>query len=300
MEYARHFCDLHGRSKHYFSVKTRQWIDSVRRCLLVKLVQIFRPYFNISNCQDIESFAVDTQLQCHFAPYTYEPSVCDLDLEEWAKVFWTIKGNLTKSTSVGLRNMLESTSKCGDNMLQRILGDKGTRIVQNIQQTGMFLVRLTVTGDHGNDNDTEFKDYDKMAESISDQLSIQLEWSQSSLLWFAFVSNRSNVNEIGVNILLGSRPLYDVTDISFKNSQLIDILIDMVIALRDEKISLNIDDRFNVTAFSACHDFGCQVTAYDIAPKLKAVVNVGDFPAVLSNIPLICLCCSLSKFLLNV
>ena len=293
MEYARHLCDLYGRSKHYLRVKTRRWIDSVRRCLLVKLVPIVRPYFNISSCEDIESFAADTQLPCYLAPYSSEPSVCDLDLEEWVKVFWTIKGNLTKSTSHGLKIMLESTSKCGDNMLQRILGGQSTQIVQNIQQTGMFMVRLTVSGDLGNENVTEFKDCDEMAERISNQLAIQLNWNQNSVLWFAFVSNRSDVNEIGVNILLGSRSLYDVT-IRFENSQIIEILIDMVVALRDEKISLSVNDRFNITAFSACLDYGCQATAYDIAPKLKAAVNVADFPAVFSDIPLICLCFSLA------
>ena len=302
MDYAIQFCDLHNRYKPHFSVKTRQWIDFVRRCLLVRLVPLIRPFFNHTNCQQIDSYAADTQLQCHFEPFRFETSVCDLDLVEWAKVFWTVKGNLNRSTSEGLKNMIMSTSRCRNNMLQSILGDTGTPIIQNIQQTGMFLARLTVKDGHGNETVTEVTDYSEVAERIINQLAIQLKWNQNGVLWLAFVHNHTNINETGINFFVGSRSLYDVSAFGAEAIAMAEVLTDMVVSLGSETISLTMGDRFSVTKFYACLDFGCQSTAYDIVPKLKPFVSVADVPSPgLSNTLLIGLnaCAILSRFILT-
>ena len=187
-------------------------------------------------------------------------------------------------------------------MLQSILGDTGTPIIQNIQQTGMFLARLTVKDGHGNETVTEVTDYSEVAERIINQLAIQLKWNQNGVLWLAFVHNHTNINETGINFFVGSRSLYDVSAFGAEAIAMAEVLTDMVVSLGSETISLTMGDRFSVTKFYACLDFGCQSTAYDIVPKLKPFVSVADVPSPgLSNTLLIGLnaCAILSRFILT-
>lgn len=265
VQYALKFCNLHSESQQHFSDQGQRWINAVRECLQVELVRIMRPYVQMT-CEEIENFAIETHSPCYLHPYPDEPSICDLGLTDWAKVFWTIKGGFVDATSPSLEGMINVTSGCAQNVLESVL-----EFVVQTYESGMRLIKLIVENNKqmiGRKSLSE--EYDDVANSIGKQLADQLHWKQNGVQWFVFVGNGSNTDEIGFNILLGSKSMYDVNAVGVPEANMNKTVDDLADAIGSGELYLNVGKNLKVKQFNACLDFDCQETYHDVIPKLKA------------------------------
>ncbi|VDI62859.1 Hypothetical predicted protein [Mytilus galloprovincialis] len=67
MAFATKFCNLYSQSYQDFSQDGQQWIDAVRKCLQVSLVQTLRPYLPFT-CEDVKRIAFDSKTPCYVKP----------------------------------------------------------------------------------------------------------------------------------------------------------------------------------------------------------------------------------------
>ena len=249
----------------------------------MKLVPILRPYVH-TNCKKIKEFAFDTHTPCYLDPYPGEPSICDLNPLDWGRVFWTIKGGFVSATIPSLRGMYEVSVGCGKEMLDNI--------VSPIKNAGMRLFNLIIekvmtsrcSGSHCITKRSVSTEYD-MTNSIAQQLARQLHWGKNGIQWFAFVQNGSTAGEIDVNILLGSRAMYDVNAVGVPDADLNKTVNDLTHAIGNEQLSVDIGQDFKGKNYSACFDLVCQETYNKVIPKLKTAVS--DVPLIASNMQVI-------------
>ena len=98
----------------------QRWLNSARRCIDVRRVPIVRPYTEIY-CENIEVSAFEEQEPCYLDPFPSGESICDLDITEWAKIFWTIRSRFCNSTIPSLKNLLDVKPNCPGDALEDIL-----------------------------------------------------------------------------------------------------------------------------------------------------------------------------------
>ena len=114
IKYAEKFCRLYGDRYSLFSPEGRKWVDAVRKCLQVSLVPILRPWYTFS-CEDIRQWAFDSHTPCYLDPDEGAPSICDLDCQDFFKIFWTIKGSFIQLDTFWetLKGMWNIGARCG-------------------------------------------------------------------------------------------------------------------------------------------------------------------------------------------
>ena len=114
IKYAEKFCRLYENRSSLFSPEGRKWVDAVRKCLQVSLVPILRPWYKFS-CEDIRQWAFDSHTPCYLDPDEGAPSICDLDCQDFFKIFWTIKGSFIQLDTFWetLKGMWNIGARCG-------------------------------------------------------------------------------------------------------------------------------------------------------------------------------------------
>ena len=114
IKYAEKFCRLYGDRYSLFSPEGRKWVDAVRKCLQVSLVPILRPWRKLS-CEDIRQWAFNSHTPCYLDPDKGAPSICDLDCQDFFKIFWTIKGSFIQLDTFWetLKGMWNIGARCG-------------------------------------------------------------------------------------------------------------------------------------------------------------------------------------------
>jgi len=186
ISYGEKFCNLYEQSKSKFSQKGLQWIDATRKCLQVALV----PFLHICRlqptCEDIESTAFDSHVDCYLNPYAGF-SVCYIPPKDWCRIVWTIKGSFVSSAFL---ETIKASLIVGVKCPLSWISDLG-KILGNI------LFSMDVRVKQGNVNkraaDAIMSD-DELAHSIVFHISSSLHWDQQSTIdWFAFAANTSAV-----------------------------------------------------------------------------------------------------------
>ena len=114
IKYAEKFCRLYENRSSLFSPEGRKWVEAVRKCLQVSLVPILRPWYKFS-CEDIRQWAFDSHTPCYLDPDEGAPSICDLDCQDFFKIFWTIKGSFIQLDTFWetLKGMWNIGARCG-------------------------------------------------------------------------------------------------------------------------------------------------------------------------------------------
>ena len=114
IKYAEKFCRLYENRSSLFSPEGRKWVDAVRKCLQVSLVPILRPWYKLS-CEDLREWAFDSHTPCYLDPDKGAPSICDLDCQDFFKIFWTIKGSFIQLDTFWetLKGMWNIGARCG-------------------------------------------------------------------------------------------------------------------------------------------------------------------------------------------
>ena len=223
----------------------------------MELVPIVRPYVR-TTCKEIQHKAFASYSQCYLEPYPDEPSICDLDLTDWAKVFWTIEGAFLETKIPSLKELMDSTRDCRN----FVLG--------NIHDMRLIMLTFKKIGGH-----SVKKDPIETADTVTKQLAEQLLWKQHGVQWFSYVNDDTEQTDLNtrVGILLGSRSIYDVNAINtigVPDADMDKTVDDFANAIGNEKLHLNISTDLSLVHFTACLDFDCQATYHDVTPKLSS------------------------------
>ena len=178
ISYGEKFCNLYEQSTSKFSQKAQRWIDAARKCLQVALVPVLHICQVQPTCEEIRTKAFDSHVPCYIAPYQGF-SVCDLQLTDWMKIFFTIKSSYVSSAWLEtLEASVQTAANCA--------GYLGAKL-------GNYLFSLKVQiwdklfGKRAAD---EILSDDELAHDIILHVSSFLQWNQDSTIdWYAFVVN---------------------------------------------------------------------------------------------------------------
>ncbi|XP_063401949.1 uncharacterized protein LOC134686203 [Mytilus trossulus] len=206
--FATKFCNLYSQNYQDFSQDGQQWIDAVRKCLQVSLVQTLRPYLSYT-CKDVKRIAFDSHTPCYVKPIPESPSisVCNLGASDYFSVFWTIQSSLRVSTDSSLRtirSMFETLKQCTMSFLPSFSFDGPLRLVK------LKLKYLFISGRRRRSNsDTKMK----ILNDFVDSMAYKLHWQENGVLWFSdpeISLNISASSKTFINIFLTDRNVYDL------------------------------------------------------------------------------------------
>lgn len=181
--YAEKYCKLYEERYASFSVKGKEWIDAVRKCLQETLAYVMYPQSNVT-CQSVKEMAFLSHINCYGHP---EQGIrfCDLSITDQLRVFWTIKGAMLEEFRKTISSGWSVFKSC-----------------DSYPQRTERIIRMDIEPSTINLNETNLED-------IGKQLAILLEWSSDIMYNSSSSSNLSNPNSISVNILLSSRTYND-------------------------------------------------------------------------------------------
>lgn len=294
IKYALKFCELYNSNYDYFSLKGKNWINGVRKCLQLALVQYLRPN-NKLDCESLKNKAFESHAPCYLIPSGKEtPSLCDLSCIDFMSVFWTIKSSfISKDFLKALQGLIDvAFSRCGIKMLSC-----GLQMVPN-----PLLGLLTWQFEFDIYNQDEFRffyfiDQDKIATEITDLISRKLNLDSNYLDWFGFTPKNDsiissfNVKNINLNIWIGEK------NVSFNSSKSLKKLEKIEQLLRDQKIltEMFLDDiefnniQFKIKSLKLCSDSSCQMVNNTISfdqnkhPLLNSSTRLHKNSYLLSN-----------------
>ncbi|XP_070196859.1 uncharacterized protein [Littorina saxatilis] len=109
--YGEAFCRLYEQRYNDVSPHAREWIDNVRKCLQVQLVPLLRPFEPLT-CRDVKARAFDSHTGCYVTPFRHAPSVCELSLQDFWRVFWTIRTAFKSDFVESVLRLMEVRQDC--------------------------------------------------------------------------------------------------------------------------------------------------------------------------------------------
>ncbi|XP_060602095.1 uncharacterized protein LOC132755268 [Ruditapes philippinarum] len=278
LDYAGKFCNLYQDHYQEFNTIGQEWIDAVRKCLQVKLVPILRP-FVVATCESIKQTAFDSHSGCYLHPDSGKPSICDIGVGNWARIFWTVKGALIQDATETLKQMLDVVSACGTDILS--LG------MENIQ---MIFRR---------EKEMVLRNLNKFAENIADQMASKMKWNTRGISFFGYPTlitpNRNkraadiNTNTFYINILIAAKSVFDLNAVDSPRANLSAEAISVATSIENGDVRLDIAQGIEFKELSLCIDYNCTDTSLQVepAPPKKNGVsasNVKPFTIVLTII----------------
>ncbi|XP_041358957.1 uncharacterized protein LOC121375528 [Gigantopelta aegis] len=221
VSYAEKFCLLYDKSSTSFSDIGQEWINAVRKCLQVSLVPLLRPWEKPS-CQEIKVRAFASHSKCYLTPYSGAPSICNLTVGDWWKVFWTIKNAFVEATSATLNGMMKTILGCGKSYLDRPFDY--IRVIKLKLTTTIRRIGRSVGDNSG----------DERVGEIADSIATGLNWKSKGVGWFAFSQNNSlslDKTHVTMTIILADKFHLDVhhpATSSVNLNETVDVLADAV------------------------------------------------------------------------
>ena len=231
----------------------------------MELVPFIRPFAQ-TDCKKIQNTAFAAQPMCYDKPYAGEPSICDLDPRDWAKVFWTIEGAFPETQIASISELMKSRRQCGNFS------------IEDVHDMRLVMLTFKKTGRH-----SEKKDQIETAHIVTKQFAVQLLWKQHGVQWFSYLNDDYEQGEQNprVGILLGSRSIHDVNAVSaagVPDAYMNKTVDDFAYAIGNGKLHLNISSDLSIVHFSACRDFVCEESYHDVTPKLSSAAAKTEMP----------------------
>jgi hypothetical protein len=60
----------------------------------MSLVPVLRPFWT-QTCAEVKRLAFSYQTSCYLKPYIGVPSICELSVSDWWRIFWIVKDAFT-------------------------------------------------------------------------------------------------------------------------------------------------------------------------------------------------------------
>ncbi|CAC5403948.1 unnamed protein product [Mytilus coruscus] len=179
MDFATKFCNLYKEHYRKFTSNGQIWINAVRKCLQVKMVQILRPWRSLS-CKDIKELACASHVPCYVRldDNRHRIYICNLGSLDFFSVFWTVKAGLVMSVDSSLETIngfWNTMKQCTFFKSYSFDGD-----IRNIQMTveheefEVIRRRRSVPGESI-----------RLSNDIVDHIAKHLNWDKKGIIWFS-------------------------------------------------------------------------------------------------------------------
>lgn len=293
--YEEKMCNLYGQKVNTLSAQGARWLDATRRCLLVNIVPLLRPFESDGvTCSVIKSEALQTHAQCYLIPYSTAPSLCDLSASDFWTIFWGMRGQFSSYFIESMLGLIKVGKTCGTTSILQLMGSmRKLTVVVNI---GALLqrVRRSMEVHSQIDLDTdpdlltagvarmnpaydglrvarqvstelwtgetpEDLSFHRLAAQATSSLDIQLGWTDQDVVAFSY--GQRNGDYLNVHILLADSHAFGLTDNPYHpRPNLTQIVKQIVSTVGLGKVAMTLDGRpAPVMSVSACNDLGCQI-----------------------------------------
>ena len=269
MEFATKFCNLYIENFAKFSVEGQTWVDAVRKCLQVSLVPIIRPWYSKS-CKEIKQIAFASHVPCYVLPNKQDPSIsiCNLELIDRLKVFWTIKSSLVMSVGSSLKAIVG----IGMTMNECVIKPAIKKIKHFVLEMSIKIYNLLPFGRHRRSLSKSI-DFLLLSNRIADDIAAKLHWSKKGVLWISTVDTNSNetlTNERLIYIHLADRKAYDMNSQNASSSDMKSIIQEFQSKVHNGDLNANLKDfSFEIISAKGCLDTHCNTTLFEVNATLN-------------------------------
>ena len=298
LKYAEKFCRLYDDQKSTFSQLGQQWIDAVRKCLQVALVQLLYPWSK-SSCRDIRDRAFDSHIPCYLNPGKDTPSVCDLDCAEYFKIFFTIKGSFTELSTAwrSMEGMWHIGTKCAARKCLtagfRPVIKGGGIVKEEFIRVGQIFVKMFKSkrkrrsSDFPLEGDAKYQFADRVGSAIAKAMN----WDTEIVDWLAYPETLRGTNNPGVEdtqeitIVLADKKAINMTKTPKPSVDFNGAFNALASVIETGKLPLHVNDyKVWVKSLASCSDKSCNetqtVAISDKPPKWIAhagTKSIGNF-----------------------
>ncbi|CAF1066486.1 unnamed protein product [Brachionus calyciflorus] len=110
--YGFKYCKKFGENIDSFNKEGQKWVDGVRMCLMKKLLNS-----DISNCNELESFAFDTHVDCYLNPGHGAKSMCELLQMQNFIGLWNVYDFKDFLSINAIKQVVSVMSNCGSQLI---------------------------------------------------------------------------------------------------------------------------------------------------------------------------------------
>ncbi|XP_060588866.1 uncharacterized protein LOC132744233 [Ruditapes philippinarum] len=235
----------------------------------------------MATCESIRQQAFDSHSGCYLHPDFGKPSICNIGVGNWARIFWTVKGALIQDAPATLKQMLDVVLACGADILS----------------AGMEKIQLIFR----RANESVLRNLNNFANNIADQIANKMDWYRRGISFFGYPtlesSNRKKraadnaTDTVYVNILITAKSEFDLNANDSLQANVSAEAISVAKSIENGDVRLNITEEMEFIKLSLCIDYNCTDTSLQVepAPPEKKdgsgvnAANVKPFTNVLSS-----------------
>ncbi|KAL4238776.1 hypothetical protein ACF0H5_003483 [Mactra antiquata] len=234
IDYAEKFCTLYDKHFLSFDAEGKQWINAARKCLQVKLVPILRPFVTMT-CDEIKKKALDSHTDCYTSPDNQAPSICDIGIANWMRVFMTIKSAFIDVPIDSLKQSIIIGSKC----------------VSNWITTGIKHLMI----DFNSNNDFGER---LLNSRIVEPLANDGKWTDNGVQYIGY-STEEDDSSFRMVVLLMPAVQYDLNYEGTIIANVTSVALDAANAVQNGKVQFELPGNVQALNFSVCEDVKCAV-----------------------------------------
>ena len=302
IKYAEKFCRLYDERSSLFSTEGRKWVNATRKCLQVSLVPILRPWYTLS-CENIRKRAFASHTPCYLNPDKDAPSICNMDCNDFLKIFWTIKSSFIPldtswETLKGLWN-IGSRCKVSSQISNCFKEDEGnlTKKVIKISKIVVKSFKKFPNRDRQSLSDPvpEADARSRFADRVGSAIAKALMWNTTVMDWLAYSETANPANDPDIsNIVIVSvdKKALGIVSTSIPAINFNQTTEEFSSAVAEGKLTLQVDGhnvwvkslascfdksclRTRVLALASCFDKSCESTH---TPYSVPALAVSDRP----------------------
>lgn len=193
------YCEMFENRGAKFNAEGRQWIISMRSCLINHIEPFVSNFshssLDASKCEELQTSAYDSQAACYL-----RTGVCNMQTTDWFQALWTIKSAIVSEPWDSLRQLWDAISHCVDSnhrvkrsadLLPKFQIHEKFKILSFTAQVNLF---HPVPGP------------DVLAREFAELLSQMQNWEETTIDWVAF-------GEMGFGIEMNIKIIFTDTDL---------------------------------------------------------------------------------------
>lgn len=283
IKYAEKFCRLYGDRYSLFSPEGRKWVDAVRKCLQVSLVPILRPWRKLS-CEDIRQWAFNSHTPCYLDPDKGAPSICDLDCQDFFKIFWTIKGSFIQldTSWETMKGMWNIGGRCGvASQIRKCFKEGYQGLTKGVIKISKIVIKKFKQLLNRNKRSTsdplpEADSQSRFADRVGSAIATALNWNADVMDWLAYPENTTapadDPDILNLIIVLADIKALGIVNTSAPAVSFNQTIKEFALAVGKATLPLQIDG-YNVwvKSLASCSDKSCNssqvLAASDKPPK---------------------------------
>ena len=269
IKYAEKFCRLYGNRYSLFSPKGRKWVDAVRKCLQVSLVPILRPFFKFS-CERIRQRAFYSHTRCYLLPDEGAPSICDLDCQDFFKIFWTIKGSFIKLDTVWetLKGLWNIGGECGvASQIPKCLKEAFQPVKKVVIKIGKIVIKIIKKllnwGKRSTSDPLPKADaQSRFADRVGSAIATAMNWNADVMDWLAYPENTTapadDPDIMNIIIVLADIKALGIVNTSAPAINFNQTIKEFALAVANGTLPLQVDGtNVWVKSLASCSDKSC-------------------------------------------